>query len=366
MAKRRQTPAAGTATDAAAANNQSDYRRHPLLKLALAVALAAFAWSAWPLLVTKWQTFRLCHLGAEHRRSDSGFRLASLDSILKRAKPYAAHSPSSNPSIVVMDNFLSAKEVERLAALSATPGFSAALTGRQSMRSSARTSDVSFCNTTECRDDPVHLAIRRRASELTGLPEANQEEMQFVRYEAGQLYSCHHDQQTPPSAPQGPRVWTLLMYLSEPGGGGATRFNDLGFAVEAIRGRAVLFPNVWTSGHRPGEFLPELLTHHEAETVTSSPPKLAANLWIHARSYRKELGAHCAGAHDPDILAHQWRQARREVGADDSLPPSMRNATLMASRRAALQEQGIDTNAISQSFFFVAMGVLVARIAGLL
>ena len=100
--------------------------------------------------------------------------------------------------------------------------------------------------------------------------------------------------------------------------------------------------------------------------MTSSPPKLAANLWIHARSYRKELGAHCAGAHDPDILAHQWRQARREVGADDSLPPSMRNATLMASRRAALQEQGIDTNAISQGFFFVAMGVLVARIAGLL
>ena len=34
--------------------------------------------------------------------------------------------------------------------------------------------------------------------------------------------------------------------------------------------------------------------------------------------------------------------------------------------RKLLSLCGIDTNAISQGFFFVAMGVLVARIAGLL
>jgi prolyl 4-hydroxylase len=369
MAKTKKT---SQTTQQPTAPTPSNSGVHPLVKyFLLPTALAAFAWNAWPLLQDKWDTLLICHNGGPY---EPAARLASLETLLARGKAYGAHSvvgtSSAGPAIVVMDNFLAEEEVQRLVELSSVEGFSAAKTGQTTMRSSIRTSEVSFCNSSECRSDPLQLAIRKRASELTGLPEANQEEMQFVRYEQGQTYNCHHDQQTPLDAPQGARVWTLLMYLSEPGAGGATRFSDLDLAIEPARGRAVLFPNVWTPPPQPraprAEPLPELYTHHEAEAVLAPPHKLAANLWIHARAYTAEQGKYCAGGHDPDATPHaeQWRVARRQRGLDDTLPPSMRNATLQAARMAAMREQGTDTSPLSQAFFFVSIGIFVARLAG--
>ena len=114
--------------------------------------------------------------------------------------------------------------------------------------------------------------------------------------------------------------------------------------------------------------LPELFTHHEAEPVVSGPPKLAANLWIHARAYTAELGKHCGHSYDPDHPYHveEWRRARRARGLDDALPASMRNETIKEARRAAMREQqGGDTTPLSQGFFFVGIGILAARILGL-
>ena len=49
----------------------------------------------------------------------------------------------------------------------------------------------------------------------------------MVRYEPGQFYRRHHDQNTAVWTPQGPRVLTFFMYLNDPEAGGETRFPSI-------------------------------------------------------------------------------------------------------------------------------------------
>lgn len=51
---------------------------------------------------------------------------------------------------------------------------------------------------------------------------------QILKYEVGQFYKSHHDQNSGLFTPQGARVYTFFMYLSTPEEGGGTRFTDLG------------------------------------------------------------------------------------------------------------------------------------------
>ena len=83
-------------------------------------------------------------------------------------------------------------------------------------------------------------------------------------YEPGQFYKVHHDQQTAHWTPQGVRVYTFLVYLSDVEEGGGTKFNDLGIVVEPKLGRAVLWPSVIADDLLTGE----KKTHHEALPVT--------------------------------------------------------------------------------------------------
>ena len=90
--------------------------------------------------------------------------------------------------------------------------------------------------------------MTRRIHHLTGTHFDNGEDIQIVRYEPGQFYRVHHDQNTAVWAPQGPRVLTFFMYLNTPEGGGETWFpqvNDVngsrGVMVQPRAGSAVLY-----------------------------------------------------------------------------------------------------------------------------
>ena len=48
-----------------------------------------------------------------------------------------------------------------------------------------------------CGNDPVLAGVRRRIANLTLVPEKNAEHMQVLRYEKGQFYRTHHDQNSP-------------------------------------------------------------------------------------------------------------------------------------------------------------------------
>ena len=90
-----------------------------------------------------------------------------------------------------------------------------------------------------------------RINRLTGTPFDNGEDLQVVRYEPGQFYRVHHDQNTAVWAPQGPRVLTFFMYLNDPEEGGETAFPRISspdgqghLVVKPQLGNAILWPSV--------------------------------------------------------------------------------------------------------------------------
>jgi len=113
------------------------------------------------------------------------------------------------------------------------------------------------------------------------VPYNHSEYFQVLRYEEGQFYRAHHDQQSGHWTPQGVRLYTFFVYLSDVEEGGGTRFTDLGITVTPKLGRAILWPSVYghdltTSDRR---------THHEALPVVRGV-KHSANLWQHLYDFK--------------------------------------------------------------------------------
>ena len=111
---------------------------------------------------------------------------------------------------------------------------------------------------------------------------------QVLKYEPGQFYREHHDQNSPKNSAWGPRLYTFFMYLSEVEHGGETRFTRLNISVAPKKGSAILWPSVfsddpWSTDER---------TYHEARTVDKGI-KYSANFWIHMFEFQAALGRGC-------------------------------------------------------------------------
>jgi hypothetical protein len=115
--------------------------------------------------------------------------------------------------------------------------------------------------------------VAERIANLTRAPIRYQEPFQILKYEVGQFYRQHHDQNSGLFTPQGPRVYTFFMYLSTPKAGGATKFNNLGLVVPAVKGNAVLWPSVMSEDPTRDE----PYTNHEAMPVEEGQ-KFASNV----------------------------------------------------------------------------------------
>ena len=185
---------------------------------------------------------------------------AVFERALREYPQYKPRALSRDPWVMAFDDFLSEEETDRIIELCSS-SFERSLAGDQ--LSPVRTSHQCWCQVPPCINDPVVRRISERISGLTMTPQTNAEYMQVVRYEVGQFYRIHHDQNSAPFTPQGARLYTFFMYLNTPEAGGGTRFNDLGLTVAAKRGSAVLWPSLLDSNVE----LPELQTHHEALPV---------------------------------------------------------------------------------------------------
>mmetsp|Transcript_31478 Transcript_31478/g.82234 ORF Transcript_31478/g.82234 Transcript_31478/m.82234 type:complete len:297 (-) Transcript_31478:224-1114(-) len=205
-------------------------------------------------------------------------KAGSLEYMFNRAiDPLHAHfTPvvhSRDPWVVSFDTFLSDEEAERVIRVG----------GRGWMRSQAgdgvqavRTSSTAWCDHRHCGNDPVLAAVRRRIANLTLVPERNAEHLQVLKYETGQFYKVHHDQNSPTTSAWGPRMYTFFMYLNDAPEGGETHFPQLNISVKPKRGRALLWPSVLNSDPNERDFR----TEHEAIAVRSGQ-KFAANYWLH-------------------------------------------------------------------------------------
>ena len=187
------------------------------------------------------------------------------------------------PELMVFANLLSSAECDALID-AARPRLSRSLTvdtktGGEELHPD-RTSQGMFFERSE---NAVVQRIETRIARLLTWPIQNGEGLQVLRYPPGAQYRPHYDyfdplEQGTPAILQrgGQRVATLIMYLFDPAGGGATVFPDIDVQVAPVRGSAVFFS--YPQAH------PDSRTLHGGEPVTAGE-KWIATKWLRAREF---------------------------------------------------------------------------------
>jgi len=213
---------------------------------------------------------------------DYMFRRAASERSLAQFRP-VVHS--RDPWIVSFENFLSGDEAERIISVG-SKGWQRSQAGDGVQ--SVRTSSTAWCDARSCQSDPHLARVRKRIANLTMVPERNAEHMQVLKYEVGQFYRTHHDQNSPTTSAWGPRMYTFFMYLNDDADGGETHFPRLNISIRPRRGRALLWPSVLDRDPKERDER----TEHEAVVVRKGI-KFAANYWLHMYDFQYAVDRGC-------------------------------------------------------------------------
>jgi prolyl 4-hydroxylase len=200
------------------------------------------------------------------------------------------------PWVVVLDKFLSPEECDRLIDLGAIEGYvESADVGRKNFDGTydksvniGRTSTNAWCEGV-CYDDKMARNVTARIENVTGIPEANSEYLQLLRYEPGQYYNTHHDYIPHQIDRQmGVRTLTVFLYLNDVEAGGGTEFPNLGLTVHPKKGRALIWPSVLNENPNAKD----QRTEHGALPVEKGI-KYGANAWLHQRDIKAVMQVGC-------------------------------------------------------------------------
>jgi len=186
---------------------------------------------------------------------------------------------SESPRIEVIDDFASADECAHIIELARNDMGNASIinsAGETVESNLRRTANIGWVYTDQT---PMVKSLVKRVSETAGLPVRNCERIQVVHYEVGGKYTPHLDTYRPdPSNSHyrkaGQRLKTGLLYLHEPGKGGATTFPKAKAKVKPKVGRFALFELV-----EPGTAEPDTKAVH-AGTPVWSGEKWVCNFWF--------------------------------------------------------------------------------------
>ncbi len=97
-------------------------------------------------------------------------------------------------------------------------------------------------------DHPALRQIEQSLAATFDLKPNHFEPWQVTRYKRGELYDYHVDAGCWRDHPSGERKRTILIYLEQPGCGGATDFRALHKRVRPIAGRLLLWDNLFSNG----------------------------------------------------------------------------------------------------------------------
>jgi prolyl 4-hydroxylase len=189
-----------------------------------------------------------------------------------------------HPRVVVFGNLVSPDECEGLIA-AARVRLARSLTVETRTGGEVlnvdRTSEGMFF---ERGENDIVARLEQRIAVLLRWPVEFGEGLQILRYAPGAQYRPHYDYFDPgePGTPTilkrgGQRVATLVMYLQEPGQGGATTFPDVGLEVAPVRGTGVFF-----SYEEPD---PATRTLHGGAPVLAGE-KWVATKWLREREFK--------------------------------------------------------------------------------
>ena len=189
-----------------------------------------------------------------------------------------------HPRVVVFGNLVSPEECEGLIA-AARVRLARSLTVETRTGGEVlnvdRTSEGMFF---ERGENDIVARLEQRIGALLRWPVEFGEGLQILRYSPGAQYRPHYDYFDPGEAGTptilkrgGQRVATLVMYLQEPGQGGATTFPDVGLEVAPVRGTGVFF-----SYDEPD---PATRTLHGGAPVLAGE-KWVATKWLREREFK--------------------------------------------------------------------------------
>lgn len=207
----------------------------------------------------------------------------------------------AHPQVFYYHNFLSTPELKHVISLAAPQMKRSLVSGEhgKGVIDNIRTSYGMFIRRFH---DPIIEKIERRVALWTQIPMSHQEDIQVLRYSAGQTYRAHYDSSYDKSG-SGPkqRLATMLIYLSDVEEGGETAFPESSVwmdpamgekagwsdcakghvAAKPKAGDAVLFYSYYMNG-----------TMDPASMHTGCPVikgiKWAAPIWIHIDEFRPE------------------------------------------------------------------------------
>ena len=212
-----------------------------------------------------------------------------------------------SPRIEVIDDFATAEECAHIIELARNDMGNAAIInsdGESVENNLRRTANIGWVYTDQTA---TVRAMVQRAATAAGLPVKNCERIQVVHYEVGGKYTPHLDTyRADPSNKHyrqaGQRLKTGLLYLHEPGKGGATTFPKAKAKVKPKIGRLALFDLV-----EPGTAEPDPKAVH-AGTPVWSGEKWVCNFWFCERTVK---GASRAGRVGSSTKATKKRRKKR-------------------------------------------------------
>lgn len=193
-----------------------------------------------------------------------------------------------SPRIEVIDDFATAEECAHIIELARNDMGNASIInahGESVENNLRRTADIGWVYTDQTatvRD------LVQRAAHAAGLPAKNCERIQVVHYDVGGKYTPHLDTYKPDRAnahyrQAGQRLKTGLLYLHEPGKGGATNFPKAKAKVKPKVGRLAMFDLV-----QPGTAEPDTNAIH-AGTPVWSGEKWVCNFWFCERTVKSAV-----------------------------------------------------------------------------
>lgn len=189
--------------------------------------------------------------------------------------------PSSKLDLYIKRAFLSREECTRIIALidaERRPSTIADDLGDSLFRTS-ETCDLNSAL-------PEVAALEARIAHLTGLDLTYGEPIQGQRYAVGQEFKPHTDYFEPDGPDYlrycsltGQRTWTVMIYLNEPGAGGATRFKAIDKTVQPETGKLLAWNNLKADGRVNGNTI-----HHGMKVRAGT--KYIVTKWFRERPWQ--------------------------------------------------------------------------------
>jgi prolyl 4-hydroxylase len=127
------------------------------------------------------------------------FTRLTTEPFYQKYEPTIHSSPPSGPWVVTLENLLTPEECDRLIELGAEEGYEISRDvgakkfdgTHEAVTSSGRTSTNAWCNGA-CYNDTMTQSVLAKIENVTGVPEANSEYLQLLRYEESQFYHVRH------------------------------------------------------------------------------------------------------------------------------------------------------------------------------